>query len=62
MPMINVLPAILAKSSLLALAAGLAANYFKRISIPILMLAVFSYQVAGRFDNSVGSNLCKLPL
>lgn len=49
MPMIYVLPAILVKSTLLALAAGFAATYFKRISIPILALVVLSYQVAGTF-------------
>ena len=47
MPMPVVLPAILAKSVLLALAAGVAAAYFKRISIPILLLVVLSYQLVG---------------
>lgn len=47
MPMLQVLPAILVKSSLLALAAGFAASYFKRISIPILVLVVLSYQLVG---------------
>ncbi len=47
MPMPVVLPAILAKSVLLALAAGVAAAYFKRISIPILLLVVLSYQLMG---------------
>ena len=47
MPMIVVLPIILVKSILLALAGGLAANFFKRISIPILALVVLSYQVVG---------------
>lgn len=47
MPMPVVLPAILAKSMLLALAAGVAAAYFKRISIPILLLVVLSYQLVG---------------
>lgn len=47
MPAPAVLPAIIAKSALLAVAAGLAASYFKRISILILALVVFSYQVVG---------------
>lgn len=47
MPAPAVLPAILTKSVLLAFAAGLAANYFKRISILILMGVVLSYQVVG---------------
>ena len=47
MPMINVLPEIVMKSSLLALAAGFAAHYFKRISIPIMIAVVLSYQVVG---------------
>lgn len=47
MPMPVLLPAILAKSVLLALAAGVAAAYFKRISIPILLLVVLSYQLVG---------------
>ena len=33
--------------SLLAISAGMAANYFKRISIGILALVVLSYQVVG---------------
>lgn len=47
MPPLAVLPAILTKSLFLALAAGLAASYFKRISIPILALVVLTYQVFG---------------
>lgn len=47
MPAPAVLPAILTKSVLLAFAAGLAANYFKRISILILAGVVLSYQVVG---------------
>lgn len=47
MPPVAVLPAILLKSGLLAISAGLAANYFKRISIPILLAVVLSYQVVG---------------
>lgn len=47
MPPVAVLPAILTKSVFLALAAGLAANYFKRISIPILAGVVVAYQLFG---------------
>ena len=36
-----------AKSTLLAIAAGYAAHRYKRISIPILLLVVLSYQVVG---------------
>lgn len=47
MPPVAVLPAILTKSVFLALAAGLAAGYFKRISVPILCLVVLAYQTFG---------------
>lgn len=47
MPALAVLPAILTKSVFLALAAGLAAQYFKRISIAILCSVVLAYQFFG---------------
>lgn len=47
MPMPAVLPAILLKSVLLAIAAGWAAQRFGRISIPILVGVVLVYQVLG---------------
>lgn len=47
MPPLAVLPAILTKSVFLALTAGFAAQYFKRISIPILCLVVLAYQLFG---------------
>lgn len=47
MPPLHLLPAIILKSGLLAVAAGLAASYFKRISIPILIGVVLLYQIAG---------------
>lgn len=47
MPPVAVLPAILIKSIILALSAGVAAHYFKRISIPILLLVVITYQIIG---------------
>ncbi|MDR0748060.1 MAG: ECF transporter S component [Tannerellaceae bacterium] len=47
MPALPALPAILAKSVLLALSAGLAVIYFKRITIPILALVILAYQTVG---------------
>ena len=47
MPHPAVLPAILLKSVLLAVTAGYAAHHYKRISIPILLVVVLAYQVAG---------------
>ena len=47
MPVLTVFPAILIKSVILALAAGFAATYFKRISIPLLALVICFYQILG---------------
>lgn len=47
MPHATVLPSILLKSVLLAVAAGLAAYRFQRISLPILFTVVMAYQVVG---------------
>ncbi|MGL5546748.1 MAG: ECF transporter S component, partial [Tannerellaceae bacterium] len=47
MPPMAVLPAILTKSVFLACSAAFAAHYFKRISIPILLLVVLTYQIFG---------------
>lgn len=47
MPPLAVLPAILMKSTLLALAAGAAASHFKKISLLILALVVLTYQAVG---------------
>ena len=47
MPIPAVLPAILLKSVLLAIAAGWAAQRFGRISIPVLVGVVLTYQVVG---------------
>ena len=47
MPHPAVLPAILLESVLLAVTAGYAAHHYKRISIPILLVVVLAYQVAG---------------
>ena len=47
MPAVPALPAILLKSVLLALAAGLAAKKFGKVSVLILLGVVLSYQVVG---------------
>jgi hypothetical protein len=47
MPVVALLPVIVIKSTLLAIAASLAAGYFKRISIPILLMVVLAYQLTG---------------
>lgn len=47
MPMPVALPAILLKSLLLALAAGVTAYHSRRVTIPLLLLVVLVYQVLG---------------
>lgn len=47
MPALAVLPAILVKSVLLAMAAGYVAHRFRRITIPALLGVVLAYQVVG---------------
>ncbi|MGI6219602.1 MAG: ECF transporter S component [Bacteroidaceae bacterium] len=47
MPAPAVLPAILLKSTLLAMAAGVAASRFRRVSLLLLAAVVASYQIAG---------------
>ena len=47
MPMLNVLPAILTKSVLLALAAGFAAQHFKHTSRGVMLGIVAFYQLLG---------------
>lgn len=47
MPMPAVLPAILLKSVLLAVAAGFAASRYKKASLALLIGVVLSYQVVG---------------
>lgn len=49
MPALAVLPAIVLKSTLLAVSAGWAANRFKKVSILILLAVVLFYQVIGTF-------------
>lgn len=47
MPIVAVLPAILTKSVLLAVAAGLAAKRFQKVSIALLITAVLFSQILG---------------
>ncbi|WP_455672657.1 ECF transporter S component [Phocaeicola sp.] len=47
MPLPAVLPTILLKSVLLALAAGFTAERYQRVSIPLLLMVVLGYQLAG---------------
>lgn len=47
MPMPAVLPAILAKSVLLAIGAGFAQSRFRKASLPLLIAVVAFYQLAG---------------
>jgi len=47
MPPAAVLPVILTKSVLLAIAAALAARHFRKVSIPALLLVVLAYQISG---------------
>lgn len=47
MPAISVLPTIVVKSSLLALAAGWASWHFRRVNILLLTAVVLAYQIGG---------------
>lgn len=47
MPAPAVLPAILLKSVLLALAAGCVAHRYKKVTLPLLLLTVLAYQCGG---------------
>ena len=47
MPAAAMLPVILIKSGLLAVAASMAAKYFGKISLLAIFLAVFAYQIIG---------------
>lgn len=47
MPALAVLPAILLKSTLLALIAGFVAQRFKSVSLLLMAVVVLSYQVVG---------------
>jgi thiamine transporter ThiT len=60
MPPLTALPDILTKSILLALAAGMAASHFKRVSIPVLAGVVLAYQITGTLaDWAVEGNFFK---
>ncbi len=47
MPMPQMLPAIVTKSVLLALAAGFAASHFRKVSLLLFAAVVASYQIVG---------------
>lgn len=47
MPAWGVLPAIMLKSTLLALAAGYVAHRWQKVSLPLMLAVVLSYQVIG---------------
>lgn len=47
MPASSVLPAVLLKSVLLALAAGWAAHRFRKVSVALLLGVVMAYQIVG---------------
>lgn len=47
MPAAALLPAILLKSTLLALAAGYVARRFRRVSLPLLLAVILFYQMVG---------------
>ncbi|WP_298648748.1 ECF transporter S component [uncultured Proteiniphilum sp.] len=47
MPPVAVLPAIMIKSVLLAIAAALAAKYAGKVSLPAILLAILAYQLIG---------------
>ncbi len=47
MPMVAMLPIILVKSTLFAVSASLAANYFKKVSLISLVIAILAYQLVG---------------
>jgi thiamine transporter ThiT len=47
MPPAHVLPAILVKSVILAIAAAFAARYFRKVSIVGVLLAILTYQIIG---------------
>lgn len=56
MPPVHGLPAILVKSGLLALFAGVAANRFKKASLWMLAAVVLSYQVVGTLGEWIIKN------
>ncbi|MDD4801245.1 MAG: ECF transporter S component [Proteiniphilum sp.] len=58
MPPASVLPAIMVKSVILAIAAAMAAKHFKKVSILALLLSILTYQVIGTgFEWAITQNL-----
>lgn len=47
MPVVSLLPVILIKSGLLAIAASLTAHYSKSVSLGAILIAILTYQVIG---------------
>lgn len=47
MPAFDSLPAILLKSILLAIAAGYTAHRWRKVSLPLILIVVLSYQITG---------------
>lgn len=62
MPLPAVLPSILLKSLLLAMAAGVAASKFKRVSVPLLVAVVLAYQAIGTLGEWILSGSLYLAL
>lgn len=70
MPSLEMLPIIIMKSSLLAIAAGLAAKRYQRVSLLILAAVVLSYQsigtlgewvITGSLDNAIQNFRIAIP-
>lgn len=61
MPPLGALPAILLKSVLLAVCAGLAATHFRRATLWMLLLVVLSYQVMGTLGEWAMKVTCTSP-
>lgn len=58
MPHADVLPAILLKSTLLAIAAGYLNHRYAKATLPLLLLAILFYQVVGTLGEwCIGGNL-----
>jgi len=62
MPATEVLPSILLKSVLLATISGIAANYYKKLSVLVLISVVLTYQIIGTFGEWLFSGSLYLSL
>lgn len=62
MPSTAVLPAILMKSALLALFAGIASERFRRATMPLMLAVVVGYQVVGTLGEWLMSGSLALAL